>query len=166
MTNNRVSFLFLFLLFAVFSCDKPLENYQFISVKNSNIGSESVFAFEMDMEKEISYQTFISCRYNSSIIKSDTLLLLIKAISPSGKKYVEKITFPFHSGSELISRKKCSGKLLDIQWPYRKDIQVDNEPGKWEIKIKILNNNCIKGILGMGFSYQGFLPESENEWKR
>jgi hypothetical protein len=120
----------------------------------------------MDMEKEISYQTFISCRYNSSTVNSDTLLLLIKARSPSGKKYVEEITFPFHSGSELISRKKCSGKLLDIQWPYRKDIQVDNEPGKWEIKIKILNNNCIKGILGMGFSYQGFLPESENEWKR
>ena len=89
---------------------------------------------------------------NEKLAAVDSLPVFIAFISPDSKKYFDTVNLPLNvTQVEGVYRK--SGRLIEIQWPYMNNIDV-NIPGRWKIILRHLSkdNSVYDNIIGIGVS--------------
>lgn len=155
MIKRRVRILLLLILISC-SCSRKHDGYSFIPLNSETIESqELIYPFKIDTL--CIYDTFISCKFNSSEIINDYLKAQIIVQTPTGQNYYDTLSLPLHRTQSYITQKESisvvrNGKHIDIEWPYRSNI-ISDTIGKWNITINPISN--ISGIYGIGFSYVG-----------
>lgn len=148
----------LLILAAICSCTEPLKEYDFKDFGINNGWHLNVpAALSLDIKEGITPGKIYICAQilnNEKIADIDSLPVFLVFISPDSKKYYDSANLPLNViQKEGVYRK--SGRLIEIEWPYRNKIDVDI-PGRW--KIVLLHgskkNSVYDNVIGMGVSYR------------
>ncbi len=160
--ESRKLLVFLLPLFMLVSCKEPRERFDFVFSDPISDNDGSTYRFCADFNNpSATYNTAIVCRYSTTIIKGNCLTFDITATSPSGQSYFERVTMPLDKDNTLIRFRHNNGSVADIQWPYRNNIAVSEDTGIWHIDIKVADSSLVKGIYGLGFSYNKHIPDTK-----
>lgn len=133
-----------------FSCARPAGNEAY--VLSSGRGADGAFSFPVAMDDSaytynVSFFVTMACRDNvfDSFTQTGAEVLWM---SPSGRKYAEKLVF----GRDVLSSSKWDMKTLSL--PYREGL-VPVEFGEWEVQV-FVDEEFIDSydVTGMGLRLQ------------
>ena len=140
------------------SCTEPLKEYDFKDFGITKGWHDNVPAnLSLDIKEGMTPGKIYICAQilnNEKLAAVDSLPVFIAFISPDSKKYFDTVNLPLNvTQVEGVYRK--SGRLIEIQWPYINNINV-NIPGRWKIILRHLskNNAVYDNIIGIGVSYK------------
>lgn len=145
----RRSFLWTVAVLIVSACGAPVDNESF--VRRGDRSSDGGYVFSVDMSDS-------TCRYTLTLF---TMLdappreingmpalmeLHVTAVSPSGRSYTEKVGLPRDGAvrEDFFSRQYES--------LYREGF-IPSEYGRWDISIKIQDEDKFRGLRGLGLKY-------------
>lgn len=143
---------------AICSCTEPLKEYDFkdfgiIRGWHNNIPA----ALSLDIKEGMAPGKIYVCAQilnNEKLANTDSLPVFFMFVSPDSKKYYDTANLPLNViQKEGVYRK--SGRLIEIEWPYMNNIDV-NIPGRWKIYLlhSAKNNPVYDNIIGIGVSYK------------
>jgi hypothetical protein len=138
------------------SCTEPLKEYDFKDFGITKGWHDNVSAnLSLDIKEGMAPGKIYICAQilnNEKLAAVDSLPVFVAFISPDSKKYFDTVNLPLNvTQVEGVYRK--SGRLIEIQWPYMNNIDV-NIPGRWKIILRHLskNNSVYDNIIGIGVS--------------
>jgi hypothetical protein len=147
-----------FCLWALCSCTEPLKEYDFKDFGITKGWHNNTSAnLSLDIREGIAPGKIYLCAQilnNEKLAAIDSLPVFIAFISPDSKKYFDTVNLPLNvTQVEGVYRK--SGRIIEIQWPYMNNINVDI-PGRWRIILRHLskNNSAYDNVIGIGVSYR------------
>lgn len=136
----------------------PLKQYSFQDFGAVNGWLDSTDAvLSVDMDNSMCNGEMYLCLQfidNEHIQQIDSIPLIIIFHSPDSKKFYDTVNFPLKVSRQdgtVVTR----GRLKEIQWLYRKNIEV-GAPGRWKIVLRHYskNNSLYKDIIGAGVFFK------------
>ncbi len=135
------------------SCDGSAQ-YSYLRTSDLQAAGGQVFWFEVNLSKDLSYTSGIAMRYYTAEMPQGPVDIDVYLISPSGKKFIERVQFPLGVGVRGPVRQSSSsmGGISEIEWQYRSNIRTgDEEAGVWRVGIEPVRKETLPAIDGFGF---------------
>jgi hypothetical protein len=144
------------LLFALFcqACSQPVKEYSFATlnrIKGWQNDTGAVLAFDMtDTTNACELYIVGEIATGRTIQKEKGYPVNITFAAPDGTNYTDSVFLPLYTGKEGGIISHTSNGIMEIEWPYRKNI-YNKIPGQW--KIIFTKGDTLEdysNILGLG----------------
>ena len=131
---RRSLLLLLFVALLPASCSIAEDDYSYCSVKGLLPGSS--VELDLTMKSGATYNLFICATIETKLLPdaNESLPLLLKFVSPSGRRFADTLSLPAGAVGEGIYSRTIDG-VKNIEWHYLSNV-VNRETGRWRIFVE------------------------------